>query len=279
MVNTELPHFTSPINIVALNINGLQSKLNIGVVDCYLCQFDLICLSETKTDSPDLYDSMLKDYKVIPLPKKNNTYKLGGVHGLCILVKPELYDKCKVIEDTNSECTLWIIVKCEVLGFTFVVGAVYLPCETSTFHQDEVFENLVNDIALIKSKHNAPICLLGDFNARTGILDDFVDFEQEITDLVALDSDPDFVNVRSTLSEAGFITSRHNKDRVINNNGKSLIEICQSSDLKIVNGILVDLVQTRALGSIHVSTKMVVTVQLIMSLPHMSYSHESRIFT
>ena len=47
----------------------LQSKLRLGILDQYLANFDIIVLSETNTDSPELLNTLL--IKFVCFTKKN----------------------------------------------------------------------------------------------------------------------------------------------------------------------------------------------------------------
>ena len=37
----------------------------------------------------------------------------------------------KIIENTCSQFILWVTVDSDVIGYEFIIGAVYLPCVTS----------------------------------------------------------------------------------------------------------------------------------------------------
>ncbi len=79
--------------------------------------------------------------------------------------------------------------------------------------------------------------LIRDFNARTGVLCDFITIE----DAVAINSgielaDNDFFNTKCDLEKLGITTDRHNADTCTNNRGYRLIEMCKNLDVKIVNG-------------------------------------------
>ena len=79
----------------------------------------------------------------------------------------------KKIENTCSECILWIKLDKDVTGFELILGAVYLPCEGSIYHHHDIFSDIARDLITLKSEFDVPVCLIGDFNARTGLLDDF----------------------------------------------------------------------------------------------------------
>ena len=114
---------------------------------------------------------------------------------------------------------------------------MYIPHEASKYHDSDLFDELAEDIINIKSKYDAPICMIGDFNSRTGNLDDFIILEEQISEICNLDSiDKDIFNSKQYFEEHGLNTKRCNKDTCTNNNGFKLIELCRCLDLKFVNG-------------------------------------------
>ena len=50
------------LKLLSLNVAGLASKLNKGILDQFLFEQDIICLCETNTDSPDLSNTLLNEY-------------------------------------------------------------------------------------------------------------------------------------------------------------------------------------------------------------------------
>ena len=72
-----------------------------------------------------------------------------------------------------SESVLWLNISKSDIGYEFLLGAVYLPHETSTYYSDDVFEYLSDDMTTISAKYDVPTILMGDFNARTGTTSDF----------------------------------------------------------------------------------------------------------
>ena len=61
---------TQDIKIGALNINGLTSKLKLAIFDRTVMDYDIICLSETLTNLPDLTNTQLSDFEVLVQPSK-----------------------------------------------------------------------------------------------------------------------------------------------------------------------------------------------------------------
>ena len=105
---------------------------------------------------------------------------------------------------------------------------VYAPPADSPYAGPSVFDDIEETINNIKSEdENMAVFLLGDFNARTGILPD-VSHNYESGD--------QSVELCEIINSNSNVTKRSNKDQYVNNMGKRLIELCNSIDLHIVNG-------------------------------------------
>ena len=226
------------INCVSLNVSGLQSKLRLGILDQYLANFDIIALSETNTDSPELSNTLLNKFVCFTKKKHNPSakYKYGGVHGLCILVNPAYAEFFQIFTETESECTLWGKLKMND-GLQCMIGAVYIPCDSSRFHFDETISQIENDIIDLKCNYNLPICLLGDFNAHTKLADDHVDLLDTAAEMTGCDCIYEAGSFSCNELNEKFTNHRYSQDTSdVNNNGKKLLSLCQSLDFKIVNG-------------------------------------------
>ena len=82
-----------------------------------------------------------------------------------------------------------------------------------------MFDSWIQDVIDIKCRYNVPLCLIGDFNARTGVLPDYLEHETDVvTDHIGLNFCND--NDLSTLNNSYVPTSRCNMDVHVNNNGK-----------------------------------------------------------
>ena len=115
---------------------------------------------------------------------------------------------------------------------------MYIAPEGSKFHDVDVYDVLSEDIINISCSYaDLPICLIGDFNSRTGQLNDFLSFEDCISSEVGFDVvGSKHVVTEQSLETLGIHTSRVNSDNFVNNNGRKLVELCKGMDLKIVNG-------------------------------------------
>ena len=136
----------------------------------YIENFDIICLSETKTDSIDS-DSLI-EYRAFCKTKLNKRLQYGGYYGIAVLVKKTIAVYFKVIENVVSDSVLWLKVDGNAFGIDIVIGAVYIPHEGSKYHNNSIYDNIAEDYINIKAMYDVPIILMGDYNSRTGNLDD-----------------------------------------------------------------------------------------------------------
>ena len=98
------------------------------------------------------------------------------------MVKPDRAENVEVIKDTTSECILWIKVKIGKF-FQCIFGVVHLPCENSRYYFNDVFQEIENDMLELKAWYDLPVCILGDFNAHTQLMNDLIDFDHETAEL------------------------------------------------------------------------------------------------
>ena len=217
------------VKLCAINVCGIRSKLKLGILDVYVNQFDVICLCETKLD---LLDERVEGFT--PFYKEKTKFKHGGIHGICILVKDCLVKHCSKTTDSVSDCVLWLHLAIPGSNCKFTLGSVYIPHEGSIHFEQSMFDDICTDIAQLKAQSDAPILLLGDFNARTGKMDDFILYDDRAAALCGVDTNDHELSDNCTSYD--FCEKRYNKDVHVNNNGKQLIDLCISLNLKILNG-------------------------------------------
>ena len=107
--------------------------------------------------------------------------KQRGMYGICAFIRQRYIDYVHIIEATRSTNVLWLRVDQKAFGLNFILGTVYIPPEGSKHYDNDVFDNIANDIIHIKNAYNEePFCFIGDFNSRTGLLDDFITFDSMV---------------------------------------------------------------------------------------------------
>ena len=94
----------------------------------------------------------------------------------------------------------------------------------SKYYNNKFYTSLDEEIKIINSKfRNYQICLIGDFNARTGQLEPYINTEA----------------INNTYEKESYGTNtRTSKDVVINCEGEKLLELCSVNNLMIANGTL-----------------------------------------
>ena len=230
-----LPEF---ISCKCLNVAGLHGKLDRGILDAEMSFHDLVIFSETHTDRPDFSHTMLRNHACFTKekPKLTSTnYKYGGIHGICVLAGSRFdANECSIINGTKSECILWI--KLRVKNFTFILGALYIPCSSSKFYFDSVFDQIQEDLMDLRPR-NLPILLAGDCNSHVALLRDYIESDKniaEVTGCIFLEED-----CTEILENLKLPLNRASQDNMpVDCNGRKLISLCQAFDMFIMNGRL-----------------------------------------
>jgi hypothetical protein len=186
------------------------------------------------SSSIDNVSHLLQSHRLI-LKEEKAGERHAGTHGLGLLVSNSFPGLLVTINDSNL-CTHVLWARATVYNRGFIIGCVYIPNESSIHFDSEWSAAVINDI-LSLSDTGLPLILLGDFNARTGNLDDFMDCDNFVAHECGLDVYSDvYFDKRDVLASDNFHVTRHNCDRTINNNGRKLVELCQILNLKILNG-------------------------------------------
>ena len=96
---------------------------------------------------------------------------------------------------------------------TTILDCIYVPGECSRHLDVENFDKIQNDVLNFKNC-DSNIILLGDFNARTVVSEEFVELDNEH-------------------NETPF---RGNRDKITNTNGRFQLDLCKTTEMRIVNG-------------------------------------------
>ncbi len=221
-----------PIELLSINVCGLMSKLNIPDFVNFISGYDIISILETKLDDADVHNVDIDNFKFVPLNRSKFVNKSGGIG---FFIRSDWYDsnKVTVVGDT-PEHFLLLKLDGSLCGFDLICGAVYIEPERSKYAKPNAFIELEN---YLTNYYNLPVLLLGDFNARTAVINDFLDDDDYN---VAVHDDEVDLNTRKSnlelLQECGISLDRFSKDKQSNNYGRELISLCQNAGLLIANG-------------------------------------------
>ena len=218
-------------SFVALNVCGLVAKYNNGVLFKYLENFDLGCLTETKTDS---FPYSIPGYEFVIKEKHDVTKPYGGIHGIALFYKTKYSPLINMVDSVKSESVLWVRLDERIFGIECILGVIYVPHEGSKYYSRNVFDELEEDLIELKNKFDLPFIIAGDWNARTGLLSDNIDLNSFVDQ--ELEWVNDIIEERENLEKIGVLLERYNQDKNTNNNGYKMLEICKTANLYIVNG-------------------------------------------
>ncbi len=113
------------------------------------------------------------------------------------------------------------------MPFDFIIGAIYLPPENSSYVNSNLIDNFnILEREIVKYKNEGKILLCGDFNSRVG----------NIQDSIQHDSNDPFMPLPINYTPDICVAKRNNLDSLTNAYGRSLIDLCIGSDLCIING-------------------------------------------
>lgn len=128
---------------------------------------------------------------------------------------------------TTSENRLWLKLEKKYFGLEkdLFICACYVPPVSSTYFDDD-FTKIENEISFLYDQGN--IILIGDLNARISDRADFIENETDSRD-----------NLQNILPDK-YNEDRHIHrnciDRTFNTQGQALVDLCISSQLRIMNG-------------------------------------------
>jgi len=219
------------LTIMVWNIQGLGTKLLDKDFLLNISQYDVVILLETmKLDSykPNAGTHIFKHYQ----RKYQHPRARKPSGGIGILIREDLYSGGIVTVAKASDFAIWLKIKQSKNNDVTHLGGVYVPPLDSTstmssFQNNNAFHIIQEDITHFKQLGNVTVC--GDFNARTGDLSDFL-----------FTHGKDNSNTRfaqSPVSQINFPNiNRFSEDSKTNRYGRELIDLCKSSDMRIMNG-------------------------------------------
>ena len=227
-------HLENKLLISSINVCGLRRKLLYPEFTDFIQTFDIIGLQETKTDSLD--QLQLDGYSLYFKHRSNSARRSGGIG---VAIKDDLVD-CVDLLKCDCDFVLWLKVDKVTLNIDndLFIGIVYIPPEGSRFYKNDMFSKIEESILNMycNSEH---IMLIGDFNARTGILNDMCSLDEYILSENGFDElFPTECNPENVLDSLNLPHARVSKDHKVNNNGTKLIDLCQQLNLIICNGRL-----------------------------------------
>lgn len=231
-------NFNFVLNMFSVNVCGLESRL---IADEFMDQcstHDICFFQEVKTDLTDeqyLIDQFSINNLVIKFKHRNAlaTTRSGGV----AIVFPVSNENNFNFLNGITNDALWFTYNVCV-GVQVLFCNVYVAPDGSRFHREDVFELLDNDMLSLRSEDLTYVCLVGDFNARTGNEVDFLCNNEDLVRHLNIDESAiaDVLSIDENMNVLNVQQHRKSLDVCVNANGKKLIEYCKNHNVLICNG-------------------------------------------
>ena len=216
-----------------LNVCGLKRRIQYPEFLTFIKNHKILCFAETKLDSHDIIS--IDGYTYFNQPRRQSYIRKSG--GLSFLVHDSI---AKYVKRINTESDY---IACLSLSRQYhhyeqdiILASVYIPPQQSRFFNQDEFELFERDIMSLRSQHDL-FLMLGDFNAQTGTLDDFISADNFLSDHFHFDDETvRFYDQKCELERLGIKTKRSSMDKKKNNTGYQLIDVCKNLNLCILNG-------------------------------------------
>ncbi len=211
----------------SLNIHGINRKIQGNLLQPVVHKYDLFSAVETwHTIRSNLH---IDGYSYYSNPAMKHSKKGRGTGGVVFYFKQKLASGLHLLGNANKYC-MWIRLDSDFFGLEndLYMGIIYLRYTEDAKTRDLYFEQLDDDI--VKFRSMGDIVLTGDFNARTSTTPDYVINDQ-------CDTSDSHLPL-SELYVHDIPLHRNNHDRVCNQYGKLLLDICCNHGIRILNGRL-----------------------------------------
>lgn len=202
----------------------------------FIENYDILFFQETKTD---IYDHLClpKGYSYKAKHRKTCHKKSGGI----IIIYKNYLSKFLEFPETESDYVQWVKIDKSLLqsDHNFIFGCIYVPPENTKYSSPEAFNEIESEM-IDMVKEGDYIGFLGDYNAKTGTLLDYVETDKSLLDLFDLDEDVDLIKFMydyENLTKAGIPLDRKNScTGRPNAYGHRLLDFCRKNNIYIVNG-------------------------------------------
>ena len=199
------------------NVRGFLSKLDDSDFVQYITSFDFVCIVETFLET--FNSSMFKSHKVFVQPAVKLSHHGRCSGGIICLVRKNCLPYISEIKNDSEMCLSFLLDK-DFFGFrkNVLLWCCYLPCENSPYYRVTGYDNGIDMIEDCIAEQcvrfdNTDILLCGDFNARMS--DNQAEFIEE-NDIFSNETNMHIFEK----------DQRNCKDKVVNNYGRKLLNVC-----------------------------------------------------
>ena len=226
------------IKIAAWNIHGLnQDKLSDVLLGPFLKTFDIICLTETWSEPNQSFN--IENYEYFSFArqyKHSRAWRPAGGQG--IFVHKRIKEGVELVKNCD-DIIVWITLKRSFFNILndVAIGSIYIYPEGSLCTDEDQFDIIQRDLWNLPS--DVDYLLIGDTNSRTNLEVDWIEEmngnDGPLSNLV--DNNPyNQESVFNYLKERDMFDRKSLDRRPINKHGSSLINLCKTNNLFILNG-------------------------------------------
>lgn len=222
--------------MLSWNVEGLKNCFDDEDFLNLVNNFHILFFSETWQRKNDSFE--LDGYECVAVPRSESlTDRCKRGHGgVCLFIRNDIKEGVEILEK-NKAGSIWVKICKQFfhLQDNIIMSFNYIPPKDSKYYKMndiDYFELLEAGIRKYSMLGN--VSVVGDLNARCGTKSDI------ITDGHIFDKYIPAVDSNNEQDEYVVTSLRSTMDTVCNSSGSKLIDICLSSDLKIVNGRLGD---------------------------------------
>ena len=228
----------STIKVISWNIRGLRNKILDEDTQSFLFKHDIILLTETHNDQhSEEYYNCIPNFIYKDFPRKfkhKNAPNCSG--GIGVYIRKDIYPGIEL--SCKYECVIWLKLKQAYfhLPQDKHIACVYFSPHDSTYiHNTDARTDYFNILSEEISSKSSSVFICGDLNARTGKLSDNIDIVTGSDGPLADIIQPEFTTDIQAMSN---LENRYTKDTGINEYGKTLIDMCKYTGIRIMNGRL-----------------------------------------
>lgn len=219
--------YLTMVSVCTWNINGLgcdQCKLDDDQFRRRISSHDIVGIIESWTSEDEVI--ALPDYYVYNKYRnmsKNAKRSSGGI--LCYIKKS--IRKGTTILGSKSPNLVWLKLDSNFFQFDkdIFLCIVYIPPESSP-HLNNTWEIIEDEIAFYDK--SGYVILSGDFNSRTGRHVDFIEND-------SLNHIPPEI-ISDYICDNDCTSHRQSEDRIVNRHGRNLLDLCISTNMRMLNG-------------------------------------------
>ena len=194
---------------------------------------DLICITETRMNENDckLITTKFESRFNVHFSCKKDRKAKRESGGIIVLVKTD-FGKNITLTQNKDENIMWFKLSCDISDIH--ICCIYIsPRSPCRYIRDAIIklQILHNDITMYNCMGH--IIVMGDTNCRTGTDNDYIEQESSQCDVGVI---PYTIDDAIVASDVSILKHRRSEDKIVNENGKELLNLCVCNNLCTVNG-------------------------------------------